>query len=82
MTGVQTCALPISFHRILGISPLAYLRAIRLGAVRQALKTASSVTEAATDMGFWHFGHFAKDYQAMFGELPSHTHKRCAPPLQ
>jgi len=80
--GVSRRTLQNAFHRILGISPLAYLRAIRLGAVRQALKTASSVTEAATDMGFWHFGHFAKDYQAMFGELPSHTHKRCAPPLQ
>lgn len=80
--GVSRRTLQNAFHRILGISPLAYLRAIRLGAVRQALKTASSVTEAATDMGFWHFGHFAKDYQAMFGELPSQTHKRCAPPLQ
>ena len=53
-----------------------------LGAVRHALKTAPSVTDAATDFGFWHFGHFAKDYQAMFGELPSQTHRRCAPPLQ
>lgn len=80
--GVSRRTLQNAFQRILGISPLAYLRAIRLGAVRQALKTASSVTEAATDMGFWHFGHFAKDYQAMFGELPSQTHKRCTPPLQ
>ena len=73
--GVSRRTLQNAFQRILGISPLAYLRAIRLGAVRQALKTANSVTEAATDMGFWHFGHFAKDYQAMFGELPSQTHK-------
>lgn len=80
--GVSRRTLQNAFQRILGISPLAYLRAIRLGAVRQALKTASSVTEAATDMGFWHFGHFAKDYQAMFGELPSQTHKRYSPPLQ
>jgi AraC family ethanolamine operon transcriptional activator len=80
--GVSRRTLQNAFQRILGISPLAYLRAIRLGAVRQALKTAASVTEAATDLGFWHFGHFAKDYQAMFGELPSQTHKRCAPPLQ
>jgi AraC family transcriptional regulator, ethanolamine operon transcriptional activator len=80
--GVSRRTLQNAFQRILSISPLAYLRAIRLGAVRQALKTASSVTEAATDMGFWHFGHFAKDYQAMFGELPSQTHKRHGPPLQ
>jgi AraC family ethanolamine operon transcriptional activator len=80
--GVSRRTLQNAFQRILGVSPLAYLRAIRLGAVRQALKTASSVTEAATDMGFWHFGHFAKDYQAMFGELPSQTHKRYLLPLQ
>jgi AraC family ethanolamine operon transcriptional activator len=80
--GVSRRTLQNAFQRVLGVSPLAYLRAIRLGAVRQALKTASSVTEAATDMGFWHFGHFAKDYQAMFGELPSQTHKRYLLPLQ
>jgi AraC family ethanolamine operon transcriptional activator len=73
---VSRRTLQNAFHRVLGISPLAYLRAIRLGAVRQALKTAPSVTDAATDLGFWHFGHFAKDYQSMFGELPSQTHKR------
>lgn len=79
---VSRRTLQNAFHRVLGISPLAYLRAIRLGAVRQALKTAPSVTDAATALGFWHFGHFAKDYQAMFGELPSETQRRYAPHLQ
>jgi AraC family transcriptional regulator, ethanolamine operon transcriptional activator len=27
----------------------------------------------ATDWGFWHMGHFARDYRAMFGESPSRT---------
>lgn len=73
---VSRRTLQNGFQRVLGVSPLAYLRAARLGAARQTLKTAASVTEAATGSGFWHFGHFAKDYQAMFGELPSQTHRR------
>lgn len=64
------------FQTVLGVSPLGYLRAVRLNAARQALKTAPSVTVAATDFGFWHFGHFAHDYQQMFGELPSETFRR------
>lgn len=74
--GVSRRSLQLAFQRVLGVSPLAYLRAARLGAARRSLKTAASVTEAATQLGFWHFGHFAKDYQAMFGELPSQTHLR------
>lgn len=64
------------FQQVLGISPLSYLRAARPGAARQALKSSASVTDAATQLGFWHFGRFAKDYQAMFGELPSQTHRK------
>ncbi|MBT9504872.1 MAG: helix-turn-helix domain-containing protein [Burkholderiaceae bacterium] len=78
--GTSRRSLQLAFQRVLGVSPLAYLRAARLGAARRSLKTAASVTEAATQLGFWHFGHFAKDYQAMFGELPSQTHRRHQPP--
>jgi len=74
--GVSRRTLQNGFQQVLGISPLSYLRAARLGAARQALKRSASVTDAATQLGFWHFGHFAKDYQAMFGELPSQTHRR------
>lgn len=74
--GVSRRTMQNGFQQILGISPLSYLRAARLGAARQALKSSASVTDAATELGFWHFGHFAKDYQAMFGELPSRTHRR------
>ena len=58
------------------MSPLAYVKAVRLKQARQALKQARSVTEAATACGFWHFGHFAHDYQALFGERPSDTLRR------
>jgi AraC family ethanolamine operon transcriptional activator len=74
--GVSRRTLQNAFQAVLGVGPLAYLRAVRLNAARQALKTAASVTAAATHLGFWHFGHFAHDYQQLFGELPSESFRR------
>ncbi len=68
--------LQYHFKKALDKSPIAYLRTERLNAVRHMLKHASSVTEAATTWGFWHFGHFSQEYKKMFGELPSATFKR------
>jgi AraC family ethanolamine operon transcriptional activator len=69
-------SLQYHFEQAINTSPVAYLRAARLNGVRQMLKTANSVTEAATHWGFWHFGHFSHEYKKMFGELPSATFKR------
>lgn len=69
-------SLQYHFKQTLHTSPAAYLRAERLNGVRHLLKTANSVTEAATHWGFWHFGHFSQEYKKMFGELPSATFKR------
>lgn len=74
--GVSRRTLQNGFQQVLDISPLAYLKAVRLGHARRALKQVGSVTEAATAYGFWHFGHFSHDYQAMFGERPSQTLRR------
>jgi len=71
--GVSRRALQLSFQETLGIKPLAYLRAMRMNGARRSLKHASTVAEAATSWGFWHFGRFARDYKVMFGELPSET---------
>lgn len=71
--GVSRRTLQMAFARVLDVSPLAYVKAARLNHARSKLKAAASVTEAATACGFWHFGHFARDYQAMFGERPSET---------
>ena len=71
--GVSRRCLQYAFQDALGVNPVAYLRAERLNRVRRALGEADSVTEAATRFGFWHFGHFANDYRALFGELPSET---------
>ena len=75
-TGVSRRTLQNAFQRVLDMSPLAYIKAVRLKQAREALKNARSVTEAATASGFWHFGHFSHDYQALFGERPSDTLRR------
>ena len=75
-TGVSRRTLQNAFLRVLDMSPLAYIKAVRLKQAREALKNARSVTDAATACGFWHFGHFSQDYQALFGERPSDTLRR------
>lgn len=74
---VSQRTLQYSFQKILGVTPIAYLRYLRLNEVRKALLCAehnqSSVTEFATRWHFLHMGNFSRDYYEMFGELPSHT---------
>jgi AraC family ethanolamine operon transcriptional activator len=69
------------FQEVFGLSPIAYLKILRLHEVRKALKVADpsqrSVKEIAHYFGFWSAGHFTRDYKTFFGELPSTTlHKR------
>ncbi|PZU59129.1 MAG: AraC family transcriptional regulator [Sphingobium sp.] len=85
LTGaVQTTARTLSgnFQRFRGVSPMARFRDMRLDAVHEALKsgTAESVTEAATDFGFFHLGRFSSAYKRRFGESPKQTHLAAARP--
>lgn len=68
------------FDTVLGMSPAAYLREVRLNAVRRALQDPAcahlSITEVAAQWGFWHMGHFGQEYKALFGEPPSRTRRR------
>jgi transcriptional regulator GlxA family with amidase domain len=77
IAGVSTRALQTSFRRFRNTTPMAYLRAIRLELARTELANAgwqgSSVAAVANAVGFGNLGRFARDYQARFGELPSHT---------
>ena len=47
---------------------------------RRALKNAdaerTTVTEIASDYGFWEFGRFSVAYRALFGESPSTALRR------
>jgi AraC family ethanolamine operon transcriptional activator len=64
-----------SFCQVLDVSPAAYLRSMRLNAVRRELKNPDSsyrnVQDVAAAWGFWHLSQFACDYRHLFGELPS-----------
>lgn len=68
-----------SFNLVAGTSPVVYLRNLRLNAARRRLMSspadALSVSQAATEAGFDHLGHFAGGYKALFGELPSRTRR-------
>lgn len=76
---VSRRTLQYCFQDVLGLSPIAYLRALRLNGARRALLGGAGVTDAALDWGFWHLGQFAADYRKMFGELPSATAQRVRP---
>ncbi len=79
--GISRRTLQYSFQDVLDLNPVKFLRAIRLNAVRRALKAAdpngrSTVADVAARWGFWHLSHFSAEYKTMFGELPSDTLRR------
>jgi len=63
-----------------GVGPMRYLWLRRMNLAHRALLRAgaaqSTVTEIATDHGFWELGRFSVDYRALFGEPPSATLQR------
>jgi len=68
--------LQYSFQNIAGTTPTAYLRSIRLNAVRRFLMTTPPevrIGDVAAQFGFCHFGRFSSYYQQHFDELPSQT---------
>lgn len=78
-TGVSRRALQVSFQDVLGVSPLAYLRLIRLNGARQALlhpDKGLQVKHVVAKWGFWHLSRFSAEYRDLFGELPSETLRR------
>jgi AraC-like DNA-binding protein len=75
--GVAARTLRHIFEKYLGISPHQYLNDRRLHLARSALILATSgsttVTNIATQFGFWELGRFAVNYRLKFGESPIAT---------
>jgi AraC-like DNA-binding protein len=64
------------FKDSLGVSPMRYLREIRLDEARKALLRAEreeGVAAIAMQCGFDHMGRFSRDYRKRYGESPSQT---------
>jgi AraC family transcriptional regulator, ethanolamine operon transcriptional activator len=77
--GVSRRTLQTSFQQVLGVSPLAYLRAMRLNGARRMLlqgDPAMKVKDAIETWGFWHLSRFSQEYRRLFGELPSLSLRR------
>lgn len=78
-SGVAERTLRKHFRQFIGIPPLAYLRRLRLSAVRDELSrgaTGASIADIATCHGFSHLGRFCAEYRRCFGESPSSTLRR------
>lgn len=75
--GLSRRGVEVLFRDTLGIGPITFLRYQRLHGVRRALLAAplsqGKVKRAALEWGFWHMGHFARQYRDFFGESPSTT---------
>ena len=71
--GVSVRTLQTSFKRDRHVTPMQYLRNLRLDTARQRLLAGSSVSAAALDTGFPHQGRFAQYYRSRFGHSPSST---------
>lgn len=76
-------SLQYGFIEYLGITPIKYLRALRLNKVHYELLTAYdkslTVSDVALKWGFLELGRFAQEYKQLFGVLPSQTLKANSP---
>ncbi|QIY58310.1 AraC family transcriptional regulator [Streptomyces sp. RPA4-5] len=69
--------LSSAFRDRLGLSPMSYVRNLRLDRIRQdLLTTTDNVGTIAYRWGVSHLGRFAGDYHSRFNELPSATAAR------
>jgi len=76
--GASRRALQYAFEEVLQVSPVTYLRLMRLNRARVDLQQphAGAVGDVAARWGFWHLSRFAAEYKSLFGELPSATLQR------
>jgi transcriptional regulator GlxA family with amidase domain len=83
LVGVSERGLRNAFNAVRGMSPKRFVIHDRLNEVRRALRdphiTNATVTNIATEHGFFELGRFAGRYKAVFGETPSETLRSHSP---
>lgn len=75
---VSSRTLQQSFKQFKNVTPMAYLKELRMQAVHRELEWAQpgiSVGEITRRWGFTHLGRFAAEYRERFGKAPSGTLK-------
>jgi AraC-like DNA-binding protein len=77
LLGMSRRGVELMFRKSLGIGPGAFIRQQRLHGVRRELLAAQPqsgvIKELALEWGFWHMGHFSRNYRTLFGEMPTST---------
>lgn len=77
---VSVRSLQQGFRRHVGMTPMAYLREVRMRHAHQSLlesdPSASSVTSVAYGWGFTNLGRFAAAHADRYGEAPAETLRR------
>jgi AraC family transcriptional regulator, ethanolamine operon transcriptional activator len=72
---VSRRTLQYCFEDVLGMSPMTYLRSLRLNGVRRQLRDRTSTDQRIGDVaaawGFTNFSQFSCDYKKLFGATPS-----------
>ncbi|MBT2501281.1 helix-turn-helix domain-containing protein [Curtobacterium sp. ISL-83] len=80
VAGLSVRSVQESFRRVFDVSPLTYLRQVRLDRVRDELlmldPSAGAVGDVARRWGFAHLGRFSAAYHERFGEYPKQTLRR------
>ena len=80
IAGVGVRALQAGFAQHLGLSPMSYVKSVRLARAHADLCVASpdeaTVADIARRWGFGHLGRFAEHYRREYGCSPSQTLRR------
>lgn len=75
LVGVSERTLQYAFKSKYQVSPIEYIKAVRLNKVKRELFLLKdqdiNISTLAGKYNFWHMGQFAKDFKAQFGMLPS-----------
>ena len=78
--GTSPSTLLRTFNTHHGVSPMQYVKLIRLEAVRRSLldsdPLSGTVGGVASEYGFRQLGRFSAEYRKVYGELPSVTLRR------